>query len=225
MFPGHWTRLRACYEPNNDVIGLRKRGRRNRPRLAREYEKETERGGGRERRRNESLRRERRSRGIGRRFVSFYLGISTIGRGMIRERAFRAPRLRRSSRHPFVRCFACKKKKKVRRREISRSIRPNRWTRVNRDVWHCLGNQKLRFLPTGLAPTEHLVSSRLVGSRRISLVRPCFCLLPIGVISTRASDLTRSYESKIAEDGRLSFPNALGEQVRDTWLRGDEGSG
>lgn len=46
MFPGHWTRLRACYEPNNDVIGLRKRGRRNRPRLAREYEKETERGGG-----------------------------------------------------------------------------------------------------------------------------------------------------------------------------------
>lgn len=83
MFPGHWTRLRACYEPNNDVIGLRKRGRRNRPRLAREYEKETERGGGRERRRNESLRRERRSRGIDRRFVSFFLGNSTIGCGMI----------------------------------------------------------------------------------------------------------------------------------------------
>lgn len=162
MFPGHWTRLRACYEPNNDVIGLRKRGRRNRPRLAREYEKETERGGGRERRRNESLRRERRSRGTGRRFVSFYLGISTIGRGMIRERAFRAPRLRRSSGVDV--CSVFRLQKKVRRREISRSIRPNRWTRVNRDVWHCLGNQKLRFLPTGLAPTERLVSSRRIAS-------------------------------------------------------------
>lgn len=80
MFPGHWTRLRACYESNNDVIGLRKRGRRNRPRLAREYEKETERDGGRERRRNGSLRRERRSGGIGRRFVSFFLGNSMVSR-------------------------------------------------------------------------------------------------------------------------------------------------
>lgn len=70
---------------------------------------------------------------------------------------------------------------------------------------------------------------RLVSSRRIASHFPRSPLfLPItsiGVISTRASDLTRSYESKIGEDGRLFFLNALGEQVRDTWLRGYEGSG
>lgn len=66
--------------------------------------------------------------------------------------------------------------------------------------------------------------SRLVSSRRIASHFPrsplFLSITSIGVISTRASDLTRSYESKIGEDGRLCFLNALGEQVRDTWLRG-----